>query len=169
MKRSMLQAALFALFLLAGHSMVRADPPPEVEWKWVETKFEKTGKQIGGKDTYKLIASGDLIFEGKLNSVSKEDSRFYVYLAPPETPNIFPAEPNEKFKVTVSEQKKRPPTETHYFYTISAIATINQMPDGEPYPFFAGYTVKILPVIKYTKDGVTKTSQFEPPAYPVVK
>lgn len=173
MKRSMLQVALFALFLLVGR--VCADPVgeptvPLIEWKWEVVKLEKTDKKLGDKATFKLTASGMLIFVGTDNSVSAKDSKMELRLADLLlSPNIFPANPNETFKVTVDAPAKVPPYIDRYGYKITAITTIDGSANGEAYLVFEGYKAKITPIITYTVGGKTTTNTFDPPGYAEAK
>ncbi|MBY0459143.1 MAG: hypothetical protein K2V38_17545 [Gemmataceae bacterium] len=163
---------LSGVFALCLTGLLGARPPaPLVEWQWDDgqPKFEATGQKLGDTNTYKLSASGLIIFEGKDNSVNKDKTEFYVYLAPPETPNTYPQNPNVKFTVTVGELTKLPPTDNRYYFKITAITTVNGKADGDPYPFLEGYKAKVVPVITYQlgsdEKAKDRTSQFDPPGY----
>jgi hypothetical protein len=175
MARSIGLVCAFALLVLAGEIAFgfQAPPPPPlplVKWQWDAgyPKLEKTGAQVGGKDVYKLVAKGVLIFQDNKGVVDQEGSKMWVSVTSQQTPDAWPLEPNRKFKVTVGAQAKLPPTEGQYFYPITAITTINGEPTGEPYVILAGERIKAVPALKYklsSSDNNWSESQFDPPGY----
>jgi hypothetical protein len=113
--------------------------------------MEKMGK-IGDVDAYKLTATGKLIFEGQTGTVNGDKSSFYVYVAKSGT-NGYDKEPNVKFKVTVGPQKAHPPFTDRWYYEVTAVATVNDKTDGDPYPFLEGANLQVVPVLTYTASG----------------
>ncbi len=177
MSRSVRMAGLFVL--LSGVWAYAQDggpppPPPQklVEWRWDSgmPKVEKTGKQIGGKDAYKLTASGRLIFLDNQGSVSSDPAKSYmaVYTTSISTPDAFPVNPVRKFTVTVGNLTEfMDGTTKKYYFPITAITTLNDMPTGDPEVYLDGTRLKVVPVLTYklSPTNAEVQSQFDPAGY----
>jgi hypothetical protein len=145
------------------------DPIILIEWKWDEgmPKLEKTGKKLGDKDEYKLTATGKLIFADDQGTVNGDESRMWMYVGSTLTPNVFPAEPSQKFKVSVGAKTKLSATSNRHYYAITAIATVDGTAGGAPYPILTGQRVKVVPYLAYklTPTSSETKSHFDPPGY----
>jgi hypothetical protein len=169
MKRSMLQVALFALFLLFGHAVSRANlpepapgeeapvPPPMIVWEW----DAEQPKLVKIKDNqYKLTATGRIVAPFELVVVDK-DSEFRVYVALPNIPDGYPAMPTAVFPVTSGKAVKQL---TKFYHPVEAITTIDGKVDGGPFPFPGNRKVKVVPVLTFKTDPVAAPTkaQFDP-------